>query len=54
MRDPASPVNVDVPSVQSAPKALQAKALVWRAAHGDYVLEEQSLADLMSARGLPG
>jgi hypothetical protein len=25
---------------------------VWRAAHGEYALEEQGLADLMAARGL--
>jgi len=45
-------VNVDVPNVQAALEALQNKALVWRAAHGEYALEEQGLADLMAARGL--
>lgn len=50
--DAKSTVNVDVPNVQSALESLQGKALVWRAAHGEYALEEQSLADLMRARGL--
>lgn len=50
--DATSTVNVDVPNVQSALEALQGKALVWRAAHGEYALEEQSLADLMRTRGL--
>ena len=44
--------NVDVPNVQTALEALQTKALVWRAAHGQYALEEQGLADLLAARGL--
>jgi hypothetical protein len=44
--------NVDVPNVQTALEALQSKALVWRAAHGEYALEEQGLADLLAAQGL--
>jgi hypothetical protein len=44
--------NVDVPNVQTALEALQNKALVWRAAHGEYALEEQGLADLLRAPGL--
>jgi hypothetical protein len=44
--------NVDVPNVQAALEALQNKGLVWRAAHGEYALEDQGLADLME-RGLP-
>ena len=50
--DSKSTVNVDVPNVQSALESLQGKTLVWRAAHGEYALEEQSLADLMRIRGL--
>lgn len=50
--DSKSTVNVDVPNVQSALESLQGKTLVWRAAHGEYALEEQSLADLMRTRGL--
>jgi hypothetical protein len=44
--------NVDVPNVQTALEALQNKTLVWRAAHGEYALEEQGLADLLHDRGL--
>ncbi len=44
--------KVDVPNVQSALEALQSKALVWRASHGEYALEEQGLADLLAQRGL--
>jgi hypothetical protein len=43
--------NVDVPNVQTALEALQNKALAWRAAHGEYALEEQGLADLLRERG---
>jgi hypothetical protein len=43
-----------VPNVQAALEALQNKALVWRAAHGEYALEEQGLADLMKGGGLLG
>jgi hypothetical protein len=50
--DPASAVKVDVPNVQSALEALQAKSLAWRAAHGDYALEEQGLVELMRGKGL--
>ena len=50
--DPASTVNTDVPNVQSALEALQGKSLVWRAAHGEYALEEQGLVELMRAKGL--
>lgn len=50
--DATSKVNVDVPNVQSALEALQVKTLVWRAAHGEYALEEQSLADLMRTSGM--
>ena len=50
--DARSTVQVDVPNVQTALEALQAKSLVWRAAHGEYALEEQSLADLMRNRGM--
>ncbi len=50
--DPESTVKVDVPNVQSALEALQGKSLAWRAAHGEYALEEQGLADLMRERGL--
>ncbi|MBW8832635.1 MAG: ATP-binding protein [Burkholderiales bacterium] len=48
----AAEANVDVPNVQTALEALQNKALVWRAAHGEYALEEQGVADLLVARGL--
>lgn len=50
--DPTSSVKPDVPNVQSALEALQGKSLVWRAAHGEYALEEQGLLDLMRAKGL--
>jgi hypothetical protein len=50
--DPQSTVKVDVPNVQSALEALQGKSLVWRAAHGEYALEEQGLVDLMRCRRL--
>jgi hypothetical protein len=50
--DPSSTVKVDVPNVQSALEALQGKALAWRAAHGEYALEDQGLVDLMRSRGL--
>lgn len=42
--------NVDVPNVQAALEALQNKALIWRAAHGEYALEEQGLAELLAKR----
>ncbi|MBW8756040.1 MAG: ATP-binding protein [Burkholderiales bacterium] len=50
--DPNSSVKPDVPNVQSALEALQVKSLVWRAAHGEYALEEQGLVDLMRSKGL--
>jgi hypothetical protein len=50
--DPQSAVKVDVPNVQSALEALQGKSLVWRAAHGEYSLEDQGLVDLMRGRRL--
>jgi len=50
--DPDSAVKVDTPNVQSALEALQSKSLVWRAAHGEYALEEQGLVELMRASGL--
>jgi hypothetical protein len=50
--DPRSSVKVDVPNVQSALESLQSKSLAWKAAHGEYALEEQSLVDLMRSRGL--
>ena len=50
--DPGSTVKVDVPNVQSALEALQGKSLAWRAAHGEYALEDQGLAELMRSRGL--
>jgi hypothetical protein len=45
-------VKIDTPNVQSALEALQGKSKVWRAAHGEYALEEQGLVDLMRGRGL--
>jgi len=50
--DPTGSVKIDTPNVQSALEALQSKSLVWRAAHGEYALEEQGLVELMRARGL--
>ena len=50
--DPEAGVRIEIPNVQSALQALQAKSLAWRAAHGEYALEEQSLAELMKSRGL--
>lgn len=50
--DPQSTVKVDTPNVQSALDALQAKSLVWRAAHGEYALEEQGLIELMRSKRL--
>ena len=50
--DADSTVKVDTPNVQSALEALQSKSLVWRAAHGEYALEEQGLVDLMRDKGL--
>ena len=50
--DPGSTVKVDVPNVQSALEALQGKSLAWRAAHGEYALEDQGLVDLMRSKGL--
>ena len=50
--DPGSAVKVDVPNVQSALEALQGKSLAWRAAHGEYALEEQGLVELMRSKGL--
>jgi hypothetical protein len=52
--DPRSGVRIEIPNVQSALEALRAKSLAWRAAHGEYALEEQSLAVLMKIRGLLG
>lgn len=52
--DPGTAIKVEIPSVQSALEALQAKSLAWRAAHGQYALEEQSLAELMRSRRLLG
>jgi hypothetical protein len=52
LRKAGGQANVDVPNVQTALEALQNKALVWRAAHGEYAMEEQGLADLLRARGL--
>jgi hypothetical protein len=52
--DPEGAVKIDTPNVQSALEALQGKSLVWRAAHGEYALEEQSLVELMGSRGLLG
>lgn len=52
LRSSGSATRVDVPNVQAALEALQHKALVWRAAHGEYALEEPGLAELMAARGL--
>lgn len=45
-------MKVDVPNVQSALEALQSKSLAWRAAHGEYALEEQGLVELMRSKGL--
>lgn len=50
--DAKSTVSVDVPNIQTALEALQTKSLAWRAAHGKYALEEQSLADLKQSHGL--
>lgn len=50
--NPAGEAKADVPAVQQALIALQEKALVWRAARGVYALEEATLADLMTQRGL--
>ena len=50
--DPGSTVKVDVPNVQSALEALQGKSLAWRAAHGEYALEDQGLVELMRSKGL--
>jgi hypothetical protein len=50
--DPTSSVKVDTPNAQSALEALQTKSLVWRAAHGEYALEEQGLVELMRRKGL--
>jgi hypothetical protein len=36
--------KVSVPSVQAALDALREKGLVWRAAYGDYALEDESMA----------
>lgn len=47
-------VKADVPGVQQALIALQEKKLVWRAARGVYVVEEQSVIDLLLAGGLLG
>ncbi|MEI6026559.1 MAG: ATP-binding protein [Betaproteobacteria bacterium] len=49
--DPGSTVKVDVPNVQSALEALQGKSLAWRAAHGEYALEDQGLVELMRSKG---
>lgn len=45
-------VKVDVPGVQQALLALQEKKLIWRAARGVYAIEEQAVADILSADGL--
>ena len=42
--------KVSVPSIQSALDALREKGLVWRAAYGDYALEDESLANWYKAR----
>lgn len=42
--------KVSVPSVQAALDALREKGLVWRAAYGDYALEDESLANWFNAR----
>lgn len=45
-------VKADVPAVQQALMALQDKKLVWRAARGVYMVEEQSVVDTLAAGGL--
>ncbi len=42
--------KVSIPSIQSALDALREKGLVWRAAYGDYALEDESLANWYKAR----
>ena len=42
--------KVAVPSVQAALDALRDKGLVWRAAYGDYALEDESLANWYQTR----
>jgi hypothetical protein len=42
--------KVSVPSVQAALDALREKGLVWRAAYGDYALEDESLAGWYKTR----
>jgi hypothetical protein len=44
--------DVTVPNVQTALDALLDKSLIWRAARGEYALEEQELLVLMRKRGL--
>jgi hypothetical protein len=51
---PESTVNIDVPNIQTALDNLQEKGLVWKAARGEYALEEQSLVDLMKLHGRLG
>ena len=43
--------TIDVPNVQTALDALQEKALAWKAARGEYALEEHSLVDLLRRHG---
>ena len=42
--------KVQVPSVQGALDALREKGLVWRAAYGDYALEDESMASWYKTR----
>lgn len=42
--------KVSVPSVQAALDALREKGLVWRAAYGDYALEDESLTSWYKTR----
>lgn len=53
MRTYANLMNQDkvmVPSVQAALDALREKGLVWRAAYGDYALEDESLSSWYKSR----
>ena len=43
--------KADVPGVQQALIALQEKKLVWKAARGEYAIEEQNIIDLLRASG---
>lgn len=42
--------KVSIPSIQAALDALREKGLVWRAAYGDYALEDESLASWYKTR----